>query len=225
MLFDLWVYLQDVDENEVKLYIYIYTYKLVKSYAKYVACDLIFLSYAFACSGILDGKFKTELLMTLQITKGIKNIIRFVLFYFPWIFHSIIILYLHLNILSASRTYFQIFLITSRISLVMYELETIYKIVKQRYVKKKYTNCLNAKCLKREKSSLLWNVWLIKRILCTWYLNKSDAVYLFKVNKYVHIHNWKIRIKRIKNEFLIDVHTSMTDKLVIFQILHEFISV
>lgn len=81
MLFDLWVYLQDVDENEVKLYIYIYTYKLVKSYAKYVACDLIFLSYAFACSGILDGKFKTELLMTLQITKPILKI-SYVSFFF-----------------------------------------------------------------------------------------------------------------------------------------------
>lgn len=42
MLIDLWVYLQDVDENEVKLYIYIYTYKLVKSYTKYVARDFIF---------------------------------------------------------------------------------------------------------------------------------------------------------------------------------------
>lgn len=67
MLIDLWVYLQDVDENEVKLYIYIYTYKLVKSYTKYVARDFIsFLSYALACSGILSGKFEIGLLITLQ---------------------------------------------------------------------------------------------------------------------------------------------------------------
>lgn len=82
MLFDLWVYLQDVDKNEVKLYIYIYTYKLVKSYKKYVACDLILLFYALACFGLFDGKFEIELLITLQITKGIEKIIHFVLFSF-----------------------------------------------------------------------------------------------------------------------------------------------